>query len=70
MYQTKFLEFWVEWKALLLPVPKVFVLETADSISIWQQYGNMAAIWQRVIQRVQDNSTSKERPKVIFSVAN
>ena len=63
MYQTKFLEFWVEWKALLFPVPKVFVLETADSISIWQHS-------KRVIQRVQDNSTSKERPKVFFSVAN
>ena len=56
MYQTKFLEFWFEWKAPFVPVPEVFVLERADSISIWQ-YSN------RVIQRVQDNSTGKECPK-------
>ena len=63
MYQTKFLEFWFEWKAPFVPVPEVFVLERVDSISIWQHSN-------RVNQRVQDNSTSKECPKTIFSVAN
>ena len=42
-----------------MPVPEVFVLERVDSISIWQHSN-------RVIQRVQDNSTRKECPKMIF----